>query len=204
MVTALKYVLGITAALLIVSCSSKEHQHHQQKAEKTLQKAHTQLQQQESNSQPDIAKYVENASFTSLKGKKVSVSDFKGKVVLIDFWETWCKPCVASMPTLSKLQKEFPNKLKVLDVTPGFVNTKKDARAFAKKHDYSFTYLMDTNNLHKKLHIQGIPYKIFIDPSGKFIKTVKGSQGPKIDYKRIKRLVEKYANHVNKSMKKSS
>ncbi len=141
------------------------------------------------------AEFVENATFTTLEGEVIQVSDFKGKVVLIDFWETWCKPCIASFPALQKLQKEYPKDFVVLAVTPGFTNTKKDAKAFAKEHEYDFIYAMDSSELHKKLGVggKGIPYKVFIAANGEFIKTSIGSSGAKQDYKKIKKIIEKYS-----------
>lgn len=135
---------------------------------------------------------VEQAVFTSLDGDSISVSDYEGKVVLIDFWETWCKPCIASFPTLEKLREEYPDKFVVLAVTPGFTDTKEDAQRFAKNHDYSFQYLMDSGGLHQKLGVQSIPYKIYISPKGEFIKSGMGSYGPDQDYKKIKEVIEKY------------
>lgn len=150
--------------------------------------------EKEKQPKPDSpAEYVQQATFTDFDGNKVDVSDFKGKVVMIDFWETWCKPCISSFPTLDKLQKEYPQKFKVLAVTPGFTDTKSDAQAFAKKHDYSFTYLLDSGNLHTKLNVRGIPYKVFVSPEGKYIKKVLGSHGPQQDYRHIKEVIEKYA-----------
>ena len=138
------------------------------------------------------AEHIEQAAFTSLEGDTVRVSDFKGKVVMIDLWETWCKPCLASFPTLQKLQEEYPDNFVVLAVTPGFTDTRKDAKGFAEEHDYTFTYLMDSNNLHKKLGVQGIPYKLYVDAEGKFIKKSLGSYGPGEDYKKIKQIIEKH------------
>jgi thiol-disulfide isomerase/thioredoxin len=195
MQTVLKYSFVVFLAIFAVSCSSnsskKEKKNATNPGQQSSLQQHTSLAKNEPHS---IAQYVENASFTSLKGKKISVSDFKGKVVLIDFWETWCQPCLASMPTLNKLQQEFPHRLKVLAVTPGFTDTKKDAQKFAKSHHYHFTYAMDTNGLHKKLRVTGIPYKVFVSAKGKFIKTAIGTHGPKADYKLVKGIVEKYSS----------
>lgn len=137
--------------------------------------------------------YVEQASFINLEGDTVSVSDFKGKVVLIDFWETWCRPCLASFPTLQKLQEEYPDNFEVLAVTPGFTDSIEDARSFAQEHDYTFTYVMDVNKLHQKLEVQGIPYKVFVDANGEFIKKSLGSYGPEEDYIKIKELINKHS-----------
>lgn len=136
--------------------------------------------------------YVQQATFTDFEGNKVSISDFKGKVVLIDFWETWCRPCLASFPTMQKLQEEYPDNFVVLAVTPGFTDTQQDAQSFAQNHDYTFTYLIDSNNLHQKLGVQGIPYKVFVDSEGNFIKQSMGTAGPEGDYKMVKQIIEKH------------
>lgn len=138
------------------------------------------------------AEYVEQAAFTDLQGNTVEISDFEGKVVMIDFWETWCKPCLASFPTLQKLMEEYPEDFIVLAVTPGFTDEREDAVSFKSKHDYDFTYLMDSNKLHQKLGVQGIPFKVFVDAEGNFIKAQMGSYGPDEDYKRIKELILKH------------
>ncbi len=138
------------------------------------------------------AEYVEQATFTDFDGNKVSISDFEGKVVLIDFWETWCKPCLASFPTMQKVQDEYPDSFVVLAVTPGFTDTKEDAEAFAQEHDYTFEYLMDSNNLHRKLGVQGIPFKVYVDAEGNFIEKSMGTSGPQGDYKKLKKIIKKH------------
>ncbi|WP_176466255.1 TlpA family protein disulfide reductase [Aliifodinibius salipaludis] len=138
------------------------------------------------------AQYVEQATFTDFDGNEVSVSDFEGKVVLIDFWETWCKPCLASFPTMQDVQEEYPEDFVVLAVTPGFTDTQEDAEAFARKNDYTFEYLMDSNNLHRKLGVQGIPFKVYVDAEGNFIEKSMGTSGPKGDYKKLKKIIEEH------------
>jgi len=138
------------------------------------------------------AGFIEQATFTSLEGDSVSLSKYEGKVVLIDFWETWCRPCLASFPTLQKLQDEYPEKFVVLAVTPGFVDNKEDAESFVNKNDYSFEFLMDSNNLHKKLNIMSIPHKIYVDAEGNFIKQSRGTSGPDGDYQQAKKIIEKH------------
>ncbi len=173
---------------VLIACSSSEEPKRSSQASKS------------STDEPqNKEEYVEQARFTDFEGDTVPLSKFKGKVVLIDFWETWCKPCLASFPTLQKLQEEYPDNFVVLAVTPGFTDTKQDAQNFAKKHDYDFNYLLDTNNLHRKLGVQGIPYKIFVDAEGHFIKESMGSYGPEEDYEKIKKIIEKH-----KSSDKSS
>ncbi|MBN2731388.1 MAG: TlpA family protein disulfide reductase [Balneolaceae bacterium] len=135
---------------------------------------------------------IEQARFTTLKGDTVRVSDFRGKVIMIDFWETWCKPCTNSFPGLQKLTEEYPDNFAVLAVTPGWEDDADDAKDFAENHDYAFNYLLDTTKLYATIGVRSIPYKIFLDTNGNFIKISLGSQGPRQDYEKAKKIVEKY------------
>lgn len=172
-------ILSVIVAGIFLGCNSSEKP--QQEAQETEQ----------SEPQTD-AEYVEQASFTDLDGNTVEIADFEGKVVMIDFWETWCKPCLASFPTMQKLEEEYPDSFKVLAVTPGFIDTREDAKNFASEHDYTFNYLMDSNKLHEKLGVQGIPFKVYVDAEGNFIEKSMGTAGPQEDYKKLKKLIEKH------------
>lgn len=176
-IKTLSFILFVT--IVMMGCNSSEESEMNQKSQSNSQ----------SESQTK-AEHVEEASFTDFEGDTVSVSDFKGKVVMIDLWETWCKPCISSFPTLQKLQEDYPDDFAVLAVTPGFTDTKEDAQSFAEENDYDFTYLMDSNGLHKELGVQGIPYKIFVDAEGNFIKETMGSYGPDEDYQKIQEIIE--------------
>src|SRR5699024_2582969 len=183
----LKKILPLLVLSLFIGCSSNEDaQNTSPDSEENAQAA------ADSTQRSPIAGYVEQAAFTSLDGDTVRVSDFKGKVVMIDLWETWCAPCIESFPTLQELQEDYSDDFIVLAVTPGFSDTRKDAKAFADEHDYSFRFLMDTNELYKKIKVQNIPYKLFIDAEGNFIKKSLGSYGPKQDYKKIKQIIEEH------------
>jgi thiol-disulfide isomerase/thioredoxin len=181
MITKVSKTIFVLLSVMLVACSASEDSNSNDKQEKKESVPQTKQE------------YVEQASFTTLEGDSVSISDFRGKVVLIDFWETWCQPCLASFVTLQELQDEYPDRFAVLAVTPGFTDTKEDAQAFANEHDYTFNYLYDSNALHRKLEIQGIPYKVFVDAQGNFIKESIGSHGPEEDYKRTKKIIEEYS-----------
>lgn len=135
---------------------------------------------------------VEQATFVDLEGEQVPVAQFEGKVVLIDFWETWCKPCLSSFPTMQQLLDDYPEDFVVLAVTPGFSDTKEDARKFRSEHDYDFVYLYDENKLHEKLNVQGIPFKVFVDAEGQFVEASLGSRGPKGDYEHAEKIIKEH------------
>lgn len=148
----------------------------------------------EAQSDENRSEIIENATFKDLDGNKVATSEFKGKVVLVDFWETWCGPCLQTFPTMQKLLEEYPEKFAVLAVTPGFNDTKEDAENFIKKNDYDFTFVIDENSkVSKELGIRAIPFKIVLDSNGEFVKTIVGSKGSEKDYKSTKKLIEKHS-----------
>lgn len=135
---------------------------------------------------------VENAVFTDLDGNDVSIRDFKGSLVLIDFWESWCGPCLQVFPAMEELRTEYPDEFQVLAVTVGLNEGPEEARAFAEEHGYDFNFLYDEYGVFDDLEGQGIPFKAYVDPDGNFIKIEMGSYGRDGDYNRAKALVKEY------------
>lgn len=135
---------------------------------------------------------VENAVFTDLDGNEVNVDQFRGSLVLIDFWESWCGPCLQVFPSMEELRGEYPDEFQVLAVTVGLTEGPEDARAFAEEHGYDFHFLYDENGVFERLGGQGIPFKAYLDPDGKFIKIEMGSYGREGDYNRAKELIMEY------------
>ncbi len=135
---------------------------------------------------------VENAMFTDLDGNEVSIKDFKGRVILIDFWESWCGPCLQVFPSMQQIREEHPDKFEVFAVTVGLNEGPDDARRFAERHDYDFNWLYDENEVFNRLGGQGIPFKAYVDPEGNFIKIEMGSYGREGDYNRAMELIRDY------------
>ncbi len=135
---------------------------------------------------------VENAVFADLDGNQVSIKDFEGKLVLIDFWESWCGPCLQVFPTMHELREEYPDEFEVLAVTVGLNEGPEDARRFAAEHDYDFNWLYDDTGVFTKLGGQGIPFKVFVDPDGKLISIEMGSYGREGDYNKTKELIQEF------------
>lgn len=80
------------------------------------------------------------------EGKRVSLSDFKGTPVIVNFWATWCPPCRAELPAFDKLAAEYEGKIQfmMVDLTDGRRETVEGAKQFAADEGYSFPLFFDT------------------------------------------------------------
>lgn len=99
--------------------------------------------------------------------KNVKLSQLKGKIVLIEFWATWCSPCVAAMPHLQTLQQKFKNKLQVITVSDESV---KRVGLFLKVRPSNLWFAIDTGQkLNQLFPHRTIPHTIVIDTEGKLV-----------------------------------
>jgi peroxiredoxin/outer membrane lipoprotein-sorting protein len=98
-------------------------------------------------------------------GEKVSLSDYRGKVVLLDFWATWCPPCREELPRINTLYHQLKGKdLVVLGVNDEDAGT---IRGFLKKHDYELPTLVDSKRVvHKMYGVRAIPTLVIINRTG--------------------------------------
>ncbi len=142
---------------------------------------------------PLIDRVMANATFTDFEGNSVSLKDYSGKIVLVDFWETWCGPCLQVFPAMDKLLDEYPETFAVIAVNTQMSDTEADASSFIAENDYDFRFVKDTENILQQLRVPGIPFKVFVSPDGKIIKSELGSRGTEGDYEYAKQIIEEYS-----------
>lgn len=112
-----------------------------------------------------------------LQGKKLPVAlgdeewltprtDIKGRVLLLDFWATWCRPCIAAEPKLAKLQKANPEHLAVVGVS-GQGEDAAAVREFLKEHAPGYPHLHDDQQrVFKPFESKGIPLVVVVSTDG--------------------------------------
>ena len=116
-----------------------------------------------------VGKEAPDFALPSLEGDKtVHLSDFRGKVVFLNFWATWCKPCKEEMPSMEVLYKNFEKDgLVVLAVSIDRVTTKKDIPPFVKGLGLTFPILVDSwGQTDKRYKLMGVPETYVIDRQG--------------------------------------
>jgi thiol-disulfide isomerase/thioredoxin len=129
----------------------------------------------------------ELARLTDLKGKPVTREMMKDKVVILDFWATWCVPCMQEMPYLQKVYDKYRNNPKVMFmvVNSGARNTIKDAIGWeAKNPQYTFPlYFNNDPDIGEKVGFTLIPTIAVIDPQGKMQFRTIGFEGAELEHK---------------------
>jgi len=107
-------------------------------------------------------------------GKNVALSDMKGKVVLLEFWATWCPPCRASVPGIERLYERYKDKgVMVLAVSmdDGGWDT---VQAFVKENGIKYMVLKGNDDVAEKYQVRSIPMLVVIDKEGKIVKRYLG------------------------------
>ena len=123
---------------------------------------------------PRVGNMAPDFQLPDLEGRTVSLSDFHGMPVLLNFWATWCGPCRAEMPFIQDVfeDKKFSEKgLVILAVNLGESRSK--VEQFMETYGLSFEVLLDTSqDVGQAYNIRGIPTTFFIDKDG-IIKDIK-------------------------------
>jgi thiol-disulfide isomerase/thioredoxin len=105
-------------------------------------------------------------AFKDLRGKSHRLSDYKGKWVLVNFWATWCPPCLHEIPELVSLQKARED-IQVIGIAMDS-GTAKVVTAFAKKQGITYPVVMGDRKVQSQIgEIEGLPTSFLYNPQGK-------------------------------------
>ena len=112
-----------------------------------------------------------------LDGRAIRLSEFKGKVVLLNIWATWCLPCVEEMPSMEKLHQALRGDGFAILAVSIDESGAKTVAPFMKKHNLSFTALTDTKGIVKNLYrTTGVPESFIIDKKGIIVEKIIGAR----------------------------
>ncbi len=134
-----------------------------------------------------------NFTLPDLQNKPVSLSDFKGKVILLNFWASWCTPCRLEIPGFVELQKKYgPSGLAIVGVSIDKVNMK-TVKDFSKRYKINYTVLYagpQAKKIIKKYgNFRGIPTTFLIDRQGRVIRSITGLMKKEFWESEIKKLL---------------
>jgi len=136
------------------------------------------------NKAPDFA-------LVNTDGKQIKLSDYRGKVVILDFWATWCPPCREEIPDFVELQKEYAFDLQILGVSLD-TDTKADVKPFIKKYKMNYPVLFGTMEVVRDYgDIQSIPTTFVIDQEGNIVNSFIGFHEKSIFKAEIVKLLKK-------------
>lgn len=106
------------------------------------------------------------------RARKVSLKDFRGKPVFLDFWASWCPPCRKGTPYVKRLNREFSDQIQVIGINMD--QEVSEARSYIKSKNIRFINLRDNQEVSSSYKVSGIPAYFIIDSEGRIFKTYSG------------------------------
>ena len=128
--------------------------------------------QVESTSAPEDV----DVQFSDSIGNIVSLSDLKGKVVFLNFWATWCPPCIAEMPSINQLRQSFKDQNDLVFMLVDVDNNLKKSTAFMKKKNFDLPVYTPAGAIPSKYLEGAIPTTVIIDKKGEIIARIEGGR----------------------------
>ena len=124
-----------------------------------------------------VPKTHDNVIFLNKKDKKINITEYKGNLLILNFWATWCEPCKEEMPSLDNLQANPElNKIKIFAINIGKENLNKVNKFFLDLNIKNFDpYFDPPTTLAKTFSLRGVPTSILINKKGQEFARIIGS-----------------------------
>jgi len=137
---------------------------------------------------------IENdVTFQDGNGKLIALNDLKGKVVFINFWATWCPPCIQEMPSINELKAKFEGNENIVFLMVDVDGKHQRSQAFIDKRKYNFSVYFPHSEIPKE-HLAGaIPTTVILDKKGAIAARIEGGRDyslPEI-FNGLRKLLEK-------------
>jgi thiol-disulfide isomerase/thioredoxin len=124
----------------------------------------------------DATAYPTNAALKAIDGSDKALSDFRGRVVLISFWTTWCQACITEMPSIERLNRRLSGRPFAV-VAINLREPVSDVRRFMEKNQFSFPVFTDTDGrAAAEYRVRALPTNLIADANGRVVATALGSR----------------------------
>ena len=117
------------------------------------------------------AKKLKNIEFKNNFNEIIKLNDYKGKLVILNFWATWCSPCKKEMVFLDKFERQYKdNGLSILSISVDSQKSLSHVRSYIRANNYTYDVFLDPNRqVFKKLNGNLMPTNVLIDKDGKVL-----------------------------------
>lgn len=135
---------------------------------------------------PSIGQAPPSIDLQDLSGGHHELEDYKGKIVLLNFWATWCVPCAGEMPLLGEMQSRYKDKIVIIAASIDDPADKDKLQPFLEKHKAGNLTLMvgPTLDTLSDLHLGSLPDTMFFDADGKLVsKSVGALKRPDLEHR---------------------
>ena len=163
------------------SCSNSERKHQGNKPRQTNVVA----KKKDNSIENDI-------TFQDGNGKLIALNDLKGKVVFINFWATWCPPCIEEMPSINELKAKFEGNENIVFLMVDVDGKHQKSQAFMDKRKYNLSVYVPHSEIPKEYLAGAIPTTVILDKKGAIAARIEGGRDyslPEI-FNGLKKLLE--------------
>lgn len=108
-------------------------------------------------------------SFTGVDGNTLQLTDLQGKVIFVNFWATWCPPCLAEMPGINQLRNRFKSNPNVVFITVDVDQQLAKSGLFLKKHNWDLPLFQAAGSLPHVLSSSSVPFTVIFDRRGRMV-----------------------------------
>ena len=112
---------------------------------------------------------VSSVQFTSSDGNIIDLANLKGKAIFLNFWTTWCPPCIAEMPSVNRLYTKLKNNENVVFVMADADGNLKKSTAFMKKKKFGLPVYIPTGSIPEQLFRGSLPTTVIINKRGEIV-----------------------------------